>query len=106
MTTGPQDPGTPAIPVVTSLNNAYPNPFNPNTTISYSMADAGNARIDIYNLRGQILRSFERDHANAGNYSFNWDGKDASGNFVGSGIYLYRMTSGNYSATKKLILSK
>lgn len=106
MTTGPQDPGTPAIPVVTSLNNAYPNPFNPNTTISYSMADAGNARIDIYNLRGQILRSFERDHANAGNYSFNWDGKDASGNFVGSGIYLYRMTSGNYSATKKFILSK
>jgi len=102
----PDDPGIPVIPVVTQLMDAYPNPFNPSTTLRYGIKDAGKVRIDVFNVRGQLLRSFENDHATPGYYSLIWDGKDASGNVVGSGMYLYRMTSGKFVSTKKVVMSK
>jgi hypothetical protein len=101
-----QDPGTPEVPLFTELLNAFPNPFNPNTSLRYSLKEAGKVNIDIYNMKGQIVRSFNAEHNTPGYYSMTWDGCDASGKTVGSGVYMYRMTSGKYSAAKKMILSK
>ena len=100
------DGGSPSIPKVTKLGNSFPNPFNPNTTIRYQLENPGNVKIDIYNQRGQMVRSFERSHDAAGHYQISWDGRDSSGKALASGVYLYRMTSGSYSATKKMVLKK
>jgi hypothetical protein len=100
------DSGSPSIPKVTKLEDAYPNPFNPNTTLRYQLESPGKVKIDIYNTRGQIVRSFERSHDDAGYYSILWDGCDGSGRALASGVYLYRMTSGQYSGVKKMVLQK
>ncbi len=98
--------GIPPLPLVTRLENAYPNPFNPDTSIPYQLKDPGKVRIDIYNLKGQIVRSFERGHDAPGHYRVIWDGCDASGRALSSGIYLYKMSAGSYRAAKKLVLKK
>ena len=97
---------TPDIPFVTKLENAYPNPFNPNTNIRYQLKEAGDVKIDIFNARGQLVRSLSRTHDAAGYYQINWDGRDSSGKAVSSGVYQYRMTSGKYHSTKKMVLKK
>jgi len=103
---GGQDPETPETIFQTRLHNAYPNPFNPTTNISYTISQPSQVRVDIYNARGQLIRSFVNNHDIRGTYSFSWDGKDTAGNLVGSGVYLYRMHGNNYSASKKMILMK
>lgn len=100
------DEGAPSIPTATKLDNAYPNPFNPNTTIRYQLKDPGRVKIDIYNLKGHPVRSFSRCHDAAGRYSIVWDGCDGSGKPLASGVYLYKMSSGGYNAIKKLVLQK
>lgn len=100
------EPPVPVIPIATVLMNAYPNPFNPQTNLRYSLREAGDVRIDVYNTKGQHIRSFNRSHSLPGYYSVVWDGKDNAGKLVGSGVYFYRMTSGKYSATRKMMLMK
>lgn len=97
---------SPGIPTITKLGNAYPNPFNPHTTLQYQLKDPGRVEIDIYNVRGQIVRSFSRYHDAAGRYSILWNGCDDSGKALLSGVYLYRMRSGDYCAIKKLVMQK
>ena len=104
--TNPDGPEIPLIPLVTQLMEAYPNPFNPSTTIRYQIKEAGDVKIDIYNTRGQKLRSFTNDHSKAGYYQITWDGKDANGKNLSSGVYIYRMTSGKYTSSKKMVLTK
>ena len=101
-----QEPIPPAVKISTQLLNAYPNPFNPNTNIRYSLKEAGKVKIDIYNLKGQIIRTLTAEHNIPGFYQIAWDGCDANGKSVASGIYMYRMTSGNYSCAKKMVLAK
>lgn len=101
-----QEPQAPNIPIATALQNAFPNPFNPITNLRYTMKEAGKVNISIYNVKGQLVRSFAKDHNSPGYYHITWDGRDNNGKPVSSGIYMYRMTSGNYSAIKKMILSK
>ena len=101
-----EEPSIPVIPVETKLLSAFPNPFNPSTNLRYSMKEAGDLRIEVYNLKGQILRSFTNNHSQAGYYQMSWDGRDANGSLVGTGVYFYRMISGKYSATKKMVLAK
>ncbi|PKN80915.1 MAG: hypothetical protein CVU48_00400 [Candidatus Cloacimonetes bacterium HGW-Cloacimonetes-1] len=100
------NPGVPQIPVSTVLMSAYPNPFNPQTNLRYSLKEAGNVTIDVFNVKGQIIRSFTKNHATPGYFSVTWDGKDNSGSSVSSGVYFYRMVSGKYSATRKMMLMK
>ena len=95
-----------ATPFVTNLEGAYPNPFNPTTNIRYQLDGRGEVKIDIYNTRGQLVRSFSRYHDAAGSYNILWDGRDSSGRALASGVYLYKMTSGSYSCGKKLVLQK
>lgn len=104
--TGGGEGGSPSIPNLTQLNNAYPNPFNPSTRIRYQLKDPGKVEIDIYNVKGQKVRSFSNYHDAAGHYSILWDGCDGSGNALTSGVYLYQMSSGKYNCTKKMVLQK
>ncbi len=94
------------IPKVTKLNKNYPNPFNPETTISYSVKNAGPVSINIFNIKGQKIRTLVNEDKAAGNYKVVWKGLDNNNKKVASGIYFYRMKSGNYTSTKKMILMK
>jgi hypothetical protein len=96
----------PQIPLQTELLNAFPNPFNPNTNIRYSLKEAGAVKIEIFNLRGQIIRTYEQNHPTIGYYSIVFDGLDSNGNSLASGIYYYRMSSHKYQSTKKMLLTK
>jgi hypothetical protein len=83
----------------------YPNPFNPTTTIALSLPVAGDYTVAIYNVAGQLIRTFDGS-ASAGVVQLVWDGKDASGSTVASGMYFYKATVGNFTATKKMVLMK
>jgi hypothetical protein len=102
----PDDPELPYIPLFTRLMDAFPNPFNPSTNLRFELKDAANVMIDIYNSRGQKIRSFQHDYAKAGYYQIAWDGKDANGISVASGVYFYHMNAGKYTATKKMLMAK
>ena len=93
-------------PIVSALYPNFPNPFNPSTTISYSIASPMPVKIEIFNMRGQRVSTLVNGAQPAGDHSVVWNGMDISGNRVSSAVYFYRMTSGKYSATKKMVLSK
>lgn len=92
--------------VTTNLLGNYPNPFNPETAIYYSLKDAGRVSLEIYNLKGQKVKTLINKNQAAGNHSIVWNGKDNNNKSVASGIYFYRIKSGKYSSTKKMILMK
>ncbi len=93
-------------PVVTELLGNYPNPFNPDTTIRYSLKNDTRVRIEIFNIRGQMVRTLTDSYQTAGHYSVVWDGRDDNGNDAGTGIFFYRMKSGKYTSTRKMIMMK
>jgi hypothetical protein len=84
----------------------YPNPFNPSTTISFTTAKAAPVQITIYNLKGQAVRTWNLETEAGGNHSVQWDGLDDNGLSLSSGVYFYRMFSGAYSSTRKMVLMK
>jgi hypothetical protein len=90
----------------TQLAGNYPNPFNPETTISYSLKEAGLVSIDIYNVKGQLIKHLVKGEMSAGNHSIVWNGRDDNNHAVSSGVYFYKMNSGSYSSTKKMIMMK
>lgn len=96
---------TPSIPTVTELNNVYPNPFNPQLFIPFSLANKSEVKIIIYNTRGQVVKDFALGEKNAGNYRIEWDGTDNDGKAVPNGIYCIRMIAGkNYYQTKAILM--
>ncbi|MBN2828779.1 MAG: T9SS type A sorting domain-containing protein [Candidatus Cloacimonetes bacterium] len=94
------------LPIVTALNGNYPNPFNPETTIAFSLKEAGNVKIEIYNIKGQRINTLVNEVRNAGNHSIVWKGTDSDNRNVASGVYFYRMESQEYTNTKKMLLMK
>ena len=85
----------------------YPNPFNPTTVINYSVSeDNQQVLITVYNAKGQLVKRLVNSKKSAGEYSITWDGTTDSGRTVPSGIYYYRMKSGDYRASKKMLLLK
>ncbi|MCB5287868.1 MAG: M6 family metalloprotease domain-containing protein [Candidatus Cloacimonetes bacterium] len=89
------------------LKQNYPNPFNPSTNIFFSVKDlTAPTSLTIYNTKGQIVRTLFSGLPNKSELSLFWDGKDDAGTAVSSGIYLYRMQSGDFSQTRKMLLSK
>ena len=94
------------LPVVTELTGNYPNPFNPETTIKMALNADGLVRMDIYNVRGQKVRTLVNEYMEAGNHDIIWTGDDDNGHKVGSGVYFYNMKFGKYTSTKKMILMK
>lgn len=94
------------ITLVTALESVYPNPFNPSTTIKFATSESGHVTIDVYNVKGQRVTTLVDERMDQGNHSIIWNGQDASGKDVTSGIYFSKMRSGKYTATKKMILMK
>jgi hypothetical protein len=84
-----------------NLQQNFPNPFNPTTTINYSLAKEGHVKLIIYDAIGSQVAIIVDEYRPAGNYSIRFNG-----NNLASGIYLYRLESGNYSAAKKFVLMK
>ncbi len=93
-------------PMTMSLMQNYPNPFNPETNISFQVPNSGQVNLDIYNIKGQKVKTLVNDIFSAGRHSVVWNGRDDSNKEVASGLYLYKMRSGKYSSTKKMILMK
>ncbi len=88
------------------LKNAYPNPFNPTTTIEFSTTKTGFVELAIYNIRGQKIRTLISQTISAGSHRQIWDGKDDFGRLVPGGVYLYRISSPEGSKTKSCVLLK
>jgi hypothetical protein len=84
----------------------YPNPFNPETTIRYSLAENCEVEMDIYNLRGQKVRSYRPGNQAAGEHRLVFDGRNDQGETLPSGVYFYRLNSGENSQSRKMILMK
>jgi len=96
--------GIPLEPVVFHLYQNYPNPFNPHTVIHYSIPQTGEVTLVIYNTLGQKVRTLVHSEQKTGHYEILWDGKDDQGMPVTSGIYVYRLKSGEKVASRKMIL--
>jgi len=93
-------------PWVTGLLANYPNPFNPSTTIAFELASEGRVVIDIYNIKGQKVKTLGGGVYGAGVHSVVWNGDDVKGRSVGSGIYFYRMVSAGYVGVRKMVMMK
>jgi len=94
------------VPTLALTANNYPNPFNPETTISYTLPRSGNASVRVYNMKGQVVRTLINDAHSAGNHTVVWNGMDESGNAVSSGLYFYQVSANGQSITKKMLLAK
>ena len=98
-------------PKETVLLANYPNPFNPETWIPYELAKPGNVNITIYDARGAVVRRLAFGHQPAGHYTNRsraayWDGRNAFGEPVASGVYFYTLTAGDFTATRKMLIRK
>lgn len=89
-----------------ALEQNRPNPFNPTTSIAYSLQGAGSVNVTVYDVSGRKVRTLVDSRQEAGPHSVTWDGCNDRGEVVGSGVYLYRMETDGYSASKKMVLMK
>lgn len=94
------------VPVVTTIKSIYPNPFNPSTTIAYSLKDKEDVSIHIYNTRGQLVYSVDRGTQDVGHYEYIWNGTSTNGTKVSSGMYFIRLKAGKTIVNKKAMLMK
>ena len=99
------------IPAETQLLTNYPNPFNPETWIPYRLAEDAWVTLTIYDQTGQVVRTLDVGHRIAAVYedrskAISWDGRNQFGETVASGMYFYRLTAGDYSATRKMLILK
>ncbi len=94
------------MPKLTEIKSIYPNPFNPTTTIQYSLNKNDKVEIDIYNIKGQKVKTLISSHQNAGNYQVTWYGKDHNEHTVSSGIYFCKLRTSDKLITKKMIMVK
>jgi hypothetical protein len=83
------------------LSANYPNPFNPETRISYSVPRAGSVSLAIYDVLGREVARLVNENKQPGDYSVSWNA-----NGVPSGVYFYRLVAGEYVATKKMVLMR
>jgi len=96
--------GIPLQPLKFALFQNYPNPFNPHTVIQYQLAERVDVRLEIYNILGQKVRTFERKSQDTGLHQVTWDGTNDQGIRTGSGILIYKIKAGSFSEARKMIL--
>ena len=94
------------IKINTRLLGNYPNPFNPETTIKFSLDKKTDIRIDVYNIRGQRVKTLLNSFMDKGEHSVLWNGTDDNGLSVSSGVYFYRMMTDDFNQTKRMLLLK
>jgi aminopeptidase N len=96
--------GTGDVPAAAILEQNYPNPFNPGTTISFGIAEEGPVLLQVYDIKGALVKTLEDRIYPAGSYTSSWRGTNEAGRSVASGIYFYRLRAGGREITKKMIL--
>lgn len=89
-----------------SLENNYPNPFNPKTEIAYSIAESCPVQLSVYDILGREIVKLVDQFQSAGTYTVSWNGTDVYGKVVPSGVYLYRIQAGSFSQSHKMLLVK
>ncbi len=99
-------PGIVSVPGMTHLHSAYPNPFNPMTTIEFSLAKSGNVVLGIYDVHGRLVNTLVDKNLTSGDHRVVWDGTNRNGSKVASGMYYYRMATFGETFTKSMILLK
>ena len=92
------------LPAAFNLSQNYPNPFNSSTTITYQLIQTNDIQLVIYNLTGQKVATLVAGTRESGTYTLHWNGRDASGRALASGVYLYRIKAGTQVKTRKLLL--
>jgi hypothetical protein len=97
-----------SIPRSFALSQNHPNPFNPSTTIEYSIPEGEGTRVrlEIYDIRGRLIRTLLDSYRDPGHYSIQWNGLDKRGNEVSSSVYFYRIEAGDYTSVRKMVLMK
>jgi len=88
------------------LGDAYPNPFNPTTTIQFAVPANGHATITVLNTQGQVVNTLVNEFVSTGTYSTTWDGMNANGELAAGGLYFYRLRVGGHEVTKKMTFLK
>ncbi len=102
-----EEPLSKIIPTCVTLHRNYPNPFNPTTTISFSIPEESKVDLIIYNIKGQKVKTLTKDVYEKGFHKLIWNGKDSSEKEVGSGIYFYKLkVNGNDKSVRKCLLLK
>ena len=96
------------LPKAFALSQNYPNTFNPSTTIAYDIPEGHDAhvRMNVYNMRGQLIRTLVDELKSEGSYQIQWDGTDNYGRRVSSGVFFYRIVAGEFSQTRKMVILK
>ena len=93
-----------ALPTDFALGQNYPNPFNPSTIIPYQLPTSGHVRLEVFNMLGQRLATLVDAERSAGAHTAQWDGTDAAGRAVGAGVYIYRLSSGGITESRRMVL--
>ena len=94
------------LPAITKLNPNYPNPFNPQTNINFTLNTDSYVDLIIYNLKGQKVKYLADSNLEAGSHTYIWDGTNSQNKKVASGVYFYRLKTDKYSSTHKMLLLK
>ena len=93
-----------ALPTSFQLGQNYPNPFNPSTIIPYQLPASSHVRLEVFNVLGQRLATLVDAEQSAGVYAVQWDATDAAGRAVGAGVYIYRLSSGGMTESRRMVL--
>ena len=93
-------------PVSMTMHQNFPNPFNPSTTISFEMHEAGEASLKIFNIRGETVTTLAQGHIQPGNYQVTWDGKNSNGQIVAAGNYIAVLSKGNEQVSRNMLMLK
>ncbi len=94
------------LPTEFALSQNFPNPFNPSTTIGFSLPTASFVELSIYNIEGKKVKTLVEQNLSAGQHNIEWDGTNNSGSQIATGMYIYRMTTETFSTSKKMVLLK
>jgi len=94
------------LPTKFALDQNYPNPFNPTTQVRFALPKNSHVQLVVYNVLGQTVKTLVDQEMAAGTHEVTWDGRNADGNQVSSGIYFYRINADNFNATKKMMMLK
>jgi hypothetical protein len=105
-TTNAQAPDAPEFIYQTAFNSIYPNPFNPNTTINFTLAEKNDVLIKVFNSKGQLVHQYKQNNMPKGNHQIMWNGKDMNNKNCASGVYLFRMQIDKKVMNKKALLLK
>ena len=92
------------LPKSFALQQNFPNPFNPTTTIAYNLPQKAHVTLTIYNTLGQTVRVFQEGEQSAGTHQLRWDARNTEGHPVSSGMYFYKISTETFTATKKMVL--